>query len=373
MARKLTKGKCVFNDKLKAKYPDLEATKTDSDIFCRKCKGNFSIASGGNADIVRHLKSAKHLAALNAAAASQRIDKCFPSTSTFDTANAVMEGTWAYHIINANHSFKSSDCASQIFRTCFKMKKFTCSQTKCQAIVVNVLAPHAVTLLEKDLSQCRFVTIYTDASNHGNAKIFPVLVRYFIPTEGVSVKLLDISEETGETSTVISNLIVRTATKYNIKTKIVAFCGDNAKANFGGQTRGGTNNTFYRLKLWLKHLIGIGCVAHIMHNGLKSGCDEVPFDVECIVVKIYSYFYIYTVRTTTLKEFCEVADVEYLKLLGYAKTRFLALGPAIKRILHLYDPLKTLFLGLPKGEKLLKEFFQDPLSKFWLYFVQEQV
>lgn len=61
-----------------------------------------------------------------------------------------------------------------------------------------------------------------------------------------------------------------------------------------------------------------------------------------------------------------------MNLLGYAKTRFLALGPAIKRVLKLFDALQSYFIDLPKGEKVLKKFFQTPESKFWLLFVQDQ-
>lgn len=364
------KGKCVLNDKLKEKYPYLETTKSKSDIFCKKCKGSFSIASGGNADIIRHLKTSKHTSALSAASSSTKINKFF--TSTFDSTTAANEATWAFHVIHANHSFKSSDCATKIFRTCFKMDKFTCSKTKCQAIIVNVFAPEVHKMVQEELSQRRYVSIYTDASNHGSIKIFPVLVRYFNPTAGVYV-LLDVSAKGGETSTIISDLLKKTAGDYELKKKIVAFCGDNAKVNFGGETRGGQNNVYYRLKEWLPHLIGIGCVAHISHNALKHACDVMPFDVECVIVKIYAYFYIYTIRVTALQQFCDEAGVEYIKLLGYAKTRFLAMGPAIKRVLRLYEPLKNLFLGLQKGEKLLKQFFSSPLSKFWLHFVLEQV
>ena len=46
------KGKCVLNAKLIEKYPFLETGKSKSDVFCKKCKRSFSIASGGNADIV---------------------------------------------------------------------------------------------------------------------------------------------------------------------------------------------------------------------------------------------------------------------------------------------------------------------------------
>lgn len=223
------------------------------------------------------------------------------------------------------------------------------------------------------MKECNFATIYTDASNHGNIKLFPVLIRYFLPTEGVRVKILDITAERGETSIIISDLTKSAVNKFKLERRIVAFCADNAKANFGGETRGGKNNVFYRLKLWLPHLIGINCAAHVTHNALEHACDVLPIDVEYIVVKIYSHFYIYTVRTEKLKSFCEEANVEYDNLLGYAKTRFLALGPAVKRILKVYEGLKQYFLALPKGEKKLKQFFGNAESKFWLMFVQEQV
>lgn len=120
-------------------------------------------------------------------------------------------------------------------------------------------------------------------------------------------------------------------------------------------------------------MIGVGCVAHIEHNAIKFACDVLPFDVECIVVKIYSHFYRNTVRVTALKIFCEDADEEYVKLLGYVKTRFLALKPAVKRILELYAPLKNYFTSLRKGERMLKEFFNEKSSYFWLLFILEQV
>lgn len=91
-------------------------------------------------------------------------------------------------------------------------------------------------------------------------------------------------------------------------------------------------------------------------------------------MKIFSHFYIYTVRVEKLKSMCaEIDGVEYSQLLGYAKTRFLALGPAIGKILNLFDVLKSYFLGSKKGELLIKSFFNHPLSKLWLLFVKEQV
>lgn len=169
------KGKCVLNEKLRVKYPFLEPGKSENEVFCRKCRSTFLIASGGNADILRHLKAVKHLAALSAASTSQTLTSFF--SSTFDAQTAALEGVWAFHVIKSNHSFKSSDCATKILKTCFKMKQFSCSQTKCQAILVNVFAPQVQKMLQDDLNKCRYVSVYTDASNHGNIKLFPVLVR----------------------------------------------------------------------------------------------------------------------------------------------------------------------------------------------------
>lgn len=41
-----------------------------------------------------------------------------------------------------------------------------------------------------------------------------------------------------------------------------------------------------------------------------------PFDVECVVVKIYSHFYLFTVRVVKLKQFCDSVNVEYKKVLA---------------------------------------------------------
>lgn len=228
--------------------------------------------------------------------------------------------------------------------------------------------------MKDELAKRRYVCVSTDASNHDNVKMMPVVVRYFIPTEGVRVKLLEFGNEKGETSEIIATMIIKAAENNDIRDKIVGFCGDNCPANFGNAARGGKNNAFYRLKQLWPELIGVGCATHIVHNALKDACDRMPsFDVECVVVKIYSYFYIHTVRVESLKEICDSSDIENKKLLGYAKTRYLALGPAIASILKLWEPLKKFFLQEKKCPTILDQFFKADLSKLLLLFIKEQV
>lgn len=130
---------------------------------------------------------------------------------------------------------------------------------------------------------------------------------------------------------------------------MIAYYADSTNANFGEKVRRGTNNIFYKLNKNLnQNIIGVGCAAHIIHNTIQTAADLLPVDVENSVIKIYSYFYIYTVRVEMLKEFCETVEVEYQKILGYSKTRWLALLPAVERILKIYDPLKSYFLSQDK-------------------------
>lgn len=367
---KMPRGKCKWSDNIQKQHPYLRKGHIESTAFCSMCNSNFSIAGGGNFDVDRHVKTAKHMKNTRAIANSSITRHL---ESSFDSKRAAQEGVWSYHVVKSNHSFASSDCAAKIMRECFGIQKFTCAQSKCRAIVVSVLAPHAEQILANELKECRFVTLYTDASNHGNTKLYPVMGRYFQPLEGLRVKMLDVVSMPAENSDAIVGLLQNVITKYELHDKFVCFSGDNAKVNFGGVTRGGHNNAFSKLKALFPHLVGVGCVAHIEHNTLKRSCDVVPFDIEWVIVKTYAHFYLYACRVEALRKFCEDVDQEYLQILGYAKTRFLALSPALERIILLFDVLKRYFSTLPKGEKLLKDFYADNSAKFWLMFIQEQV
>ncbi|KAL4111774.1 hypothetical protein QTP88_015663 [Uroleucon formosanum] len=266
-----------------------------------------------------------------------------PSSKDFEVA--VAEATWAYHTVRESHSFRSNDCASRLIQTCFE-QKFRCARTKSEAIVVNVLAPMAIHELNDHLHKANCFTLLTDASNH------------------------DFQEQPGETSDIIVDYLKQVLTKNELTSKIVAFYGDNTNCNFGGKNRKEVNNIYAKLNTSLgRTLIGIGCGAHIIHNAIKTAADCLPVNFECIIVKIYSFFYIYSVRVEALKEFCNAANTEYKQLLGYSKTRWLALMPALERVLKIFQPLKNYFLNIDKCPNILKEFFENPSSELWLCFM----
>lgn len=375
MEAKRKRGRNVLNENLQQTYPYIKKTKSESDVRCDTCNAEFSISHGGKSDIESHIKSARHKKSNTAASGSKSVSNFFMSSNMTkaDMHIAACEGIWAYHVICSNHSFRSADCSSKIIRNCFELVKFSCARTKCEAIATAVFAPYAHAILEKELAECLHVSVLTDASNHGHIKMFPVVIRYFLENAGVRLKIINLTSESDEKAKTIVRVVNDAMEKYKVKEKAAGFGADNAPGNFGSRVRGGEENAFRQLKALYPGLIGVGCGAHIVHNTLKRGCDRMPIDVESIVCKIYSHFYIFTVRVTHLKEFCEQVGIEYQKLLGLTKTRFLALLPAIDSILRVYEGLEEYFENDLSSPVVLKTFFRDPMAKIWLLFLRDQV
>jgi len=158
-----------------------------------------------------------------------------------------------------------------------------------------------------------------------------------------------------------------------LSNKVVGLCADNTNSNFGGAARRVQNNVYRLLEKSLKRsLIGIGCAAHIINNSVQTATDCLLTDVQSVVAKEYSYFHIYTVRVESLKDFCNFVQVEYQQLLGYSKTRWLALVPAVGRLIDMFEPLKSYFLSENKCPTALKKFFTNPVAECWLLFAHAQ-
>jgi hypothetical protein len=155
--------------------------------------------------------------------------------------------------------------------------------------------------------------------------------------------------------------------KYKIEEKLVCYTADITNSNFGGVKRKGEGNVFRKVRSDLdRPILGFGCSAHIVHNSVQTACDSLPLDIEVIVIKLYKYFHICTVRVTKLQQFCESVETDYKKVLSHSSTRFFSLLPAIERILAIFDGLKSYFLSCDKCPKLLFDFFGNLEGELYL-------
>nr|CAB3264501.1 Numb protein [Phallusia mammillata] len=351
----MPKRKCKLTSQLKIDYPYIRETHDDK-VHCDRCRSVFSICHGGRSDIKEHLETKRHKTSIEAAVSSTQLTTLFKKVNSNESLiSAAKEATFAFHTAIHGQSFKSCDCTSKLIAKLFD-PKFSLAKTKCESVVVNCIVPMLVAELRLELKKANFVTVTIDASNRKEIKLVPVVVRYFVPDLGVKVKLLEFKSLGGKTSEILSNYLVSILDQNVLKEKLVGFCADNCNTNFGGVKRKGKNNVFFKVRESLKrNIIGIGCAAHIVHNCLQHAVDTLPVCVESLVVKMYRYFDIYTVRVTELKIFCDFVEIEYQRILQHGNTRFLSLVPALQRILDMFEALKNYFNsqeGCPINQKM---------------------
>lgn len=373
----MSKRKCKFTDVLRAKYPCFTSGRDEFNAKCSICDCHVDVGNKGTIALERHVSSEKHKKMIRVGSTSSKVTNYFqPSTSkTLDNTHAAA-GTLAFHTVKHHQSYNSMECSASLTRKIFAdsetAKNLKCGKTKTEAIVNKVIAPHAISTVIDTLRNISCISVATDASNHGADKLFPIMIQYFNWTgNGIETKLLDLQTLPNETSLSIANLVYETLNTYQLSSKCVAFIGDNANVNFGGVNRNPGQNVFTRLKQSLekKYLVGVGCPAHIMHNSLRNGVDLMRFDIESMIMKIFNYFSVYTVRTETLKEFCDYVNINYQPLLRHSKTRWLSLFPCVERILKLYPALKEFFLSQRAIPYLIKSFFENTASEAYLWFV----
>lgn len=132
-----------------------------------------------------------------------------------------MEGTFAFHTIIHNQSFRSMDCTTKLLKKICN-EKFSCARTKCESIVTSVFNEYCKKMLLENLDSVSYtsISILSDASNHNEIKLYPILVRYFDIKNGIQIKILNLESIEGETSDILSNHLFRVITDNNLSKKI---------------------------------------------------------------------------------------------------------------------------------------------------------
>lgn len=379
MSSSSKKRRTTFNEKHQKEFPHIKIDngvdyKDDSKVRCSICNIVFSIEYGGKHSIVKHNESNNHKKNLSLLSKSTPLTNFFLSNefTESDRKISLSELVFAYHTVNHNQSFNSMSCTTKLIQTMYN-KRFSCGKSKCSAITKKVLYPYFKSKLENVISKVNYLSIMSDASNHNATKLFPLMIQYFDADVGIETKILNLAALPGETSDIINNNIMEVLRKHDICQKVVALTADNTNTNFGGLKRRGEVNVFTKLKTSLdKNIFGLGCNGHIANNAIDSAAGTLPVDIEGNLIQIYLYFKRFTVRTENLKLFCEEASVEYSKLLGFSKTRWLALRPAIERIYKLFEPLKSYFLSQEKLPKSIRKFFENESTPLYLQFLHQQ-
>ena len=297
---------------------------------CNICEKNISISHGGANDLKQHEKGDSHAKEERLKASNRRLTSFFTLESDqlqaeqrLKTKVVAAEAASAYHCCTHNLSYNSQDCANKLYQSQFSdsaiAAKFSTGRTKMEAIIKNVLAPESVkrsvaVLVKEDLP----FSVSSDASNHKNQKMFPVLVQYFIPALGKQTKLLDFYEDHHEDANAIAASIKASLSKLQLKIENVsAYVADNANVNYGKH-----HSVYQLLKKENPNIIKGNCCAHVVHNTLKHALNKISsVDVESAVIRTFNHFSSSASRIAELKDFYEFVDLEWSNLLRHVPTR----------------------------------------------------
>lgn len=301
--------------------------------------------------VKQHQQTKAHEAHIKTAANNKLISAFCKNVNTASTnVNTAVELTLVYHNIKHNLSYSSLDCGIKLLKhILFKsetISKIYLGRTKAEALATAVMAPDCKEQIVKQLKNS-FYCVQTDASNVKNRKFFPIAVQYFNVNKnlgkiGVANKLLDFVENPDESANGMFQIIEQCLVSNNLSFKHVSsFSADNCNANFGEHS-----SLFTNLKKQNRDIIKANCHAHILHNAIKHSIDKLDYDIENLVLKLYSHFSISAKRRESLKDCFEFNESQYQELLRHVTTRWLSLLPCIERILKSWQPLLTYFRSM---------------------------
>uniref|UniRef100_A0A8C4Y930 HAT C-terminal dimerisation domain-containing protein n=2 Tax=Gopherus TaxID=38771 RepID=A0A8C4Y930_9SAUR len=368
---------CCYNDNW-CKDPDYKNWLRKVDEFtaeCILCRQTFSIKYEGRRAVNIHAECTKHKEAVKNQKRTPQIAPFFTKKDApqvnLVTAAEIGE---IYHGV-VHHLSYASQCGNNMLPRFLPdseiARKMSCGRTKATSITENVLAPKSQELLLNDLELAGFFSVGSDASNKGNRKFFPITVRYFSKTEGIKYGLLDFYRDNDETSEAIaariSNIIEENGLNINCVSSYVA---DNASVNFEKH-----RSVYQKLKQLNDRIIEVGCKCHVIHNCIKNGMKALSFDVESLVLKVYSEFSSSAKKSESLCSFFEFVEIEYKEILHHVPTRWLSLLPAIEQVLQCWPALKAYFISEGEEEcvKIVWEAFsedeQESLPLCYVYFL----
>ncbi|KAL0852281.1 hypothetical protein ABMA28_000489 [Loxostege sticticalis] len=360
--RKKQKRLCVYRDQWENTFDFITKDSANAHrAFCKICRKGFSISHGGP-DHQKLEKLSKKNQTL-----SMFLNRDILTTD--DEKIIAAELVQVYH--GAKHSipYTTTDCNGKLCSVIFPdskiANKISLGRTKASSIAFNVLAPASLEDIVNKLKDDIYFSISTDASNHGNIKLFPILVRFYTPDIGLRVALLDFYEDPNEKAVDIFTNLKTRLEGFDLKMdNISSYSADNCNVNFG------IHHSVYQLLLKENpNILPAGCPAHLLHNTVKHSMQRCDFDVENLVLKVYGHLSYHSQRVQKLKEFFMDADLEYQNITRHVTTRWLSLYPAVEKLLGSLTVLQEYFLSLGDNcpVALLKYFDDDNIKKTECY------
>ncbi|KAH9381460.1 hypothetical protein HPB48_016973 [Haemaphysalis longicornis] len=157
---------------------------------CKLCCKTFDVTAMGESALKSHMKSAKHIAAVNitqgrvldshlTAVARETGQSAttapLPSPSLNDACKTHelvtdAEIIWTLKVVTSHMSYRMSSQAGELFQRMFPdsevAKAFSCGEKKCAYVTCHGLKPFFLSALQREIEQCEvFVVLFDESAN----------------------------------------------------------------------------------------------------------------------------------------------------------------------------------------------------------------
>ncbi|KAJ8049985.1 Zinc finger BED domain-containing protein 5 [Holothuria leucospilota] len=332
-----------YKDAYSAEWPVIrKSQKGDTYAFCTSCTMDFSVSHGGRNDCLKHVSTDRHRRNSASITSNSKILDFVTRESQFEVINA--EVLFSNFIVEHNLPIGICDHVGPLFKKMFTDSKiaqqYGCARTKTSAIL-NTLGDHDSSIITENMKTGPYSLATDGSTDMSNAKLYPVVVRYFNNTSGkVDCVLLSLVESTAKaTGENIFKILDAELNDRGIPWEnCVSFAADNASVMMG-KNKGVVAYITQRQS----HIYPVGCACHLMALAAKKATKQLPCSVDDVLVDIYFYLDKSSLRQQTLKETHLLHGQEMKKILKHVQTRWLSLGHCLVRLIDQWNPLQQFF------------------------------
>ncbi|XP_063229351.1 uncharacterized protein LOC134534752 isoform X2 [Bacillus rossius redtenbacheri] len=347
-----------------------------SDNYKAKCLCCKKELVAGKSELERHGDTPTHKTNALQIKNVPKISDLFRRTSgTEETKTKFAELKIVYDVIEHDRSFNSMEHIVQLNQVALPdstiARSIKLHRTKITSLVNNVVG-RAVQQKNAEVLKGNFFSILVDESTDiGNNKNLCILAKS-IGANGITMNtfLLDYVKIKDASAENLFQVFKHCMSKYGLLFEnIVGYCSDNANV------MAGENNSFVtRLLKENDGIIVFGCICHSLNLVASAASECLPKNVESLLHLIFSYFSRSPKRQGILEELQDFMRACQVRMINPSKTRWLALGNCIARVLSQWPVLFSLFAEAKSEDKntvadIIFADLNNPYTKAYLQFL----
>ena len=280
-----------------------------------------------------------------------------------------------FDIIEHDRSFNSMNHVAQLHQSAMPDSTIASGvklkRTKIKRLITNVIGK---AVEEKKLASLKgklFSLLIDESTDLGNDKNLCIVTKS-ITDDGLSCStlLLDYVKIKDATAENLFCVFKHCLSKYGLSIKnVVGYCSDNANVMIGEH-----NSFVSRLLHENNEVVVLGCICHSLNLVASAASECLPKNVESLLHLIYSYFSRSPKRQSVLDELQSFMRVSHQKMINPSKTRWLALGNCVSRVLNQWPVLFALFAQAKIEDRnsvadLIFSELNNPFNKAYLQFL----